>query len=351
MGLLRRGEFDRFGYFDHWWPETIADVWPAQGFPKGANPEILFDTDIMNCGGDFDSTAYPGKKDIVQETDEWYMAKDGRLATLKFWKKKSGTPEHISFEVTTPEKWKSYRERLLGTEPSRIDFERARTGLALARQRGKMGLFFNQFVVELLRATLGDEAFLSSLLEEPEWIKDFCQVYLDFYRRHYELLFKEVGLPDGMFIYEDMAYKNGLFCSPGALRELILPYHKALLDFFKSYKLPVVLHSCGDIRRAMPVILDAGWDCLQPMEAKAGVNVVELAKEYGKKITFMGNIDVTVLHTNDQAKIKEEIEIKIKGLKELKAAYFFHSDHSIPPNVTYDTYRFTLETFRKASKI
>lgn len=80
---------------------------------------------------------------------------------------------------------------------------------------------------------------------------------------------------------------------------MIFPYEKAFVSFLKDYGLPVILHSCGDVRKVIPLIIDAGFDCLQPMEAKAGCNVTEIAKTYGRKISYMGNINVVPLSTND----------------------------------------------------
>jgi len=349
--LFGRKPAERYGVYEHFWPETLRDYWPAEGYPKDANPELHFDYDIMNAGGWFDTSIWPGRDELLDETEEWRVARDGRGAALKYWKKKSGTPEHIGFEVTTPEAWKACRERLLGTDRSRINFDEARKGMALAREKGKFCVLGNLFVFELMRATLGDETFLPALLEEPEWVRDFCQVYLDFFIRHYTLLFAEAGVPDGMFIYEDLGYRNGPFCSPALTRELIMPYHRKLVDFFHSYGIPVLLHACGDIRKVMPVIIETGWDCLQPMEAKSGCDVVALAREYGDRISFMGNIDVTVLNRNDRNLVRAEVERKVRELKRLGASYFFHSDHSIPPDVRYETYKFALGVFRENARL
>jgi len=351
--LLQRKKTERYGVYESYWPETLGkDGWPKQGYPQNIAPEFHFNYDILNVGGWFDSSSFPGVNETVEETDEWRVSRDGRGATLKYWKKKSGTPEHIGFECTNPEVWKKkYRGPLLATDRSRLDFEGMRRGLALARETGKFSVCGNLFVFELMRATIGDENFLPALLLEPEWIRDFCQVHLDMFRRHYDLLFREMGKPDGMFIYEDFGYKNGPFCSPAVMRELILPYQKQLVGFFNDFGLPVILHSCGDIRKVVPVVVEAGYICLQPMEAKAGCDVVELAKEFRDKLAFMGNIDVTVLETNNKDKIREEVEGKTRALKKLGAAYVFHSDHSVPPSITYDSYKYALEVFRSNAKL
>lgn len=378
--LLKKEIPDRMGIYEHFWPETFS-YWVKEGYPikytykkpeqlrwdeesgrwikvekEGNYPEPVgaeeyFDYDIMGCGGWFDTSPFMGKCEIIEETEQWQIIKDGRGATLKYWKKKSGTPEHINFEVKTPDIWKKYREPLLETKKERLgDIEGIKKNLEQAKNKKKFSVFGNLFIFELMRATIGDVNFLPALLLQPEWIKDFCQVYLDFYIRHYEILFREAGLPDGFFLYEDFGYSKGLFCSPNILKELIFPYEKKLVSFFKDYNLPVILHSCGDVRKAVPLIIDVGFDCLQPMEAKAGFDVVKLAEEYGRKISYMGNINVVVLSTNDMKKVEQEVLGKIRKLKEMKIPYFFHSDHSIPPNVKFEIYKYAVKIFRENSQ-
>ncbi|GMV37475.1 MAG: hypothetical protein AMXMBFR61_19830 [Fimbriimonadales bacterium] len=346
--LLQHEIPERMGVYEHWWEETLRDVWPSQGYPEGATPEDVFQFDIENCGGWFNTEPFHGRIEVLEETDEWILRKDGRGASLRYWKGKSGTPEHVDFEVTDWETWKRYREPLLTLDPSRLgDIEDVRKRLAAAREKGRFTVYGQLYVFELLRATMGDQNFLPALLLEPDLIRDFCQVYLDHYRLHFDYLFREAGLPDGIFIYEDLGFSNGLFCSPATLRELILPFERALVEFLKDYGLPVILHSCGDVRKAVPIIIEAGYDCLQPMEAKAGCDVVELAREYGDRLAFMGNINVVELTTNDKARVEAEVLRKVRAMREMRVPYFFHSDHSIPPNIRYETYLFALELFRE----
>jgi len=345
--LFAREIPDRMGLYEHFWPETLRDYWPKDGYPEDAKPHEHFDFDIVAAGVGFNKAPDCNDEgDTIEETDEWKIVRNGYRARLKVWKEKSGTPEHIGFEITTPEKWKAYSEPLRTVDRARFDFEEAKKNLAEARESDRFVVFGNLYVFELMRATLGDVVMMESMLLEPDWIHDFCQTYLDLFRNHYAILFDEVGKPDGMFIYEDLGYSKGLWASPQMCRELILPYHKGLNDFFHDYGLPVMLHTCGGITDAMPIIVDAGYDMLQPMEAKAGCDVIRYAQEYRDKLAFMGNIDVTVWNTNDRKRIKAEIEPKLAAMKKLRAAYVFHSDHSVPPDITYDSYQYGLELFR-----
>ncbi|MFN4227490.1 MAG: uroporphyrinogen decarboxylase family protein [Candidatus Ratteibacteria bacterium] len=379
MLLIKKELPDRMGIYEHFWPETLSN-WVKEGYPtkkvykkqgetrwdentgryinvekegeyiEPVNPLDYFDYDIVGCGGWFDTSLFPGRREIIEETDQWQIIKDSRGAILKWWKNKSGTPEHIDFEIKTPEIWKKYREILFETKIERLgDINQIKKNLENAKEKKKFSVYGNVFVFELLRATIGDQNFLPALLVEPEWIKDFCNLYTDFYIRHYEILFREAGIPDGFFLYEDFGYSKGLFCSPQTLKEVILPYERKLISFFKDYGLPVILHTDGDIRKAIPLFIEIGIDCIQPMEAKAGLDVVELAKEYGRKISYMGNINAVVLGKNDLNKVEQEVLTKIKNLKELKIPYFFHSDHSVPPTVNFKTYSYAVKIFKENS--
>ncbi|MEI7904567.1 MAG: uroporphyrinogen decarboxylase family protein, partial [Candidatus Firestonebacteria bacterium] len=306
LAALRKKPEERYGCFEQFWKEVLReDCWGKKGYPVGISPEIYFDLDINLVGGWFETDSFIGVNEIIEQNSEWEITKSGSGQIMKRYKDKTGVPEHISFELTGPEIWnKKYREPLLSLDRRRLDFEGIRRYMALARQNKKCAVLCGSFIMEISRNKIGDENFLPATLLEPEWIKDFFRVYTDFCIRHWECLFKEVGKPDAMWVFDDMAYKNGPFMSPDSMRELILPYWKEYLDYFHSNGLPVFLHSCGDVRKCMPLIIEAGFDCLYPMEAKAGVDVIELAREYKDKIDLPFFIMTRADSIIDEDKIK-----------------------------------------------
>jgi uroporphyrinogen decarboxylase len=125
-------------------------------------------------------------------------------------------------------------------------------------------------------------------------------------------------------------------------REQIMPSHARLFSWFKNRGLPVIYHTDGDFRPLIPSMIEIGVDCFQPLEAKAGLDVRELKPQHGDQLAFMGNIDATVLLTNDLEKVEEEVLSKLSVAKE-GGGYIYHSDHSVPPGVTFETYRFVME--------
>ena len=76
------------------------------------------------------------------------------------------------------------------------------------------------------------------------------------------------------------------FASPKVFAELIFPYFAELVEFFHSYGVPVVLHSCGFTEPLLDLIVEAGFDGLNPMEAKAGCDVLKFAEKYGDRLVL-----------------------------------------------------------------
>jgi hypothetical protein len=73
---------------------------------------------------------------FFRETDEWEIYRNGAGASLKWWKTRAGTPEHIDFLMTTREIWeKEYREYLLELNRERLGFDACRGGLEKERLR------------------------------------------------------------------------------------------------------------------------------------------------------------------------------------------------------------------------
>lgn len=340
---------DRMGVFEHFWKETIPDYWTKEGYPAGVEPREYFDLDIRSVEGSWFSVApFHGQDETVEETDEWRVSKGPFGSTLKHWKHKSGTPEHIAYDCSSREVWeKTYKPRVTEFDPERVDIEKVRASYATLMSGDKFVVFSQLMHLEIMRAMLGDVVMLQSLLLAPAWIHDICSTYTRLFIQTYEYLFREVGLPDGAFMYEDLGFSNGPYMSEKTYREVLMPHHRELFGLFHDHGLPVLLHSCGDVRKLVPAMIDAGMNCLQPMEAKAGCNVLELADLYRGRISFMGNIDVTKLNTNDRDVIRAEIESKLRPLRERRVPYVFHSDHSIPPDIRFDSYQFALELFRE----
>jgi uroporphyrinogen decarboxylase len=307
-----------------------------------------FGFDMVGVGGWFDMMPLKGVSELIEETDEWSVRRNGAGAAFKYWKNKSGTPEHIDFRMTSRAVWeRDYRPHLLALDRTRIDIDGTRRNLEHRRKQGLWCSYGHLFIWENMRQSLGDFCLYQSLLLDPGWIHDYNRVYTDFYKAHYKVLFDEVGLPDGMWMYEDLGYNKGLFASPRVLAELIFPYFKEAVDFFHSYGLPVILHTCGSTAEALPLIVEAGFDGLNPMEVAAGNDIFRFAERYGDKLVFVGGFDKRIVETHDKPLIRRKVIEFMRGMKSRGARFVFASDHSISTNTDYEDFRYMVEVYRE----
>lgn len=376
--LLRGGSFDRVGLIEYLWDDTLAR-WVRQGYPtrrvykvagqerwraedgkwvdaeisgeyiEPVPPWLHFGFDMVGLGPWLDAMPLRGHDELIVETDEWEVRRNGAGASFKFWKHKMGTPEHMDFRMTSRAVWgRDYRPHLLELDPARLHLEDLCENMIEPATAGAWTFYGNIFVWELMRSSMGDITLYESLLLDPAWIHDYNQVYTDFFKRHFDAIFAQAGKPDGIWLYEDLGYKNGLFASPKVLEQLIFPYYREIVEYFHGYDLPVVLHSCGSQAQALPLIVEAGFDGLNPMERKARDNdPCAFADRYAGQLVFIGGLDVRILESNDRKLVSREVGHYIDAMKARGARLVFASDHSIPPTVQYDTYRCALDAYRE----
>ena len=379
-GLLRGRGGSRVGLNDGPWPDTLV-AWVGQGYPtrqvfkaqgemrwqedgrwveaeaEGEYEEPVpfwehFGCDMVSAGGWFEWMPLRGYNELLEGTEEWEIRRNGAGATTRTLRHKVGMVEHIDFRMTSREIWeRDYRSHLLELDPERYDAEAVRTTrkrLAELRKAGVWSSYLHQFVWQNLSQSLGEVVFFESLLTDPEWIRDMNRVYTDFYKIHYEYLFEHAGLPDGIVFCDDLGYKNGLFASPKVLGELIFPYYREMVDFFHGYDLPVLFHTCGGVAKALPLIVEAGFDALNPVERKAmGNDPFLFAEQYGDRLAFTGGMDIRVYETNDKETIRREVAYYLEGMKARGARLVFASDAGISSGVRYESYCHAVETYRE----
>lgn len=375
QALFNSEPAERVGLHDGPWGATI-EKWVTQGYPthkatrkvkktliedgKAIEREVEeeFDTpvcvhehfgfDMVGCGGWYDMMALRNVHEVIEETDEWQIARNGMGAALKQWKHKDGTPEHVDFRMTSREIWeRDYRPHVVGIDRTRIDVEGAARELERQTAAGKWTHYGTLFVWEHMRRSMGDLCMYESLAVDPGWIRDFNRVYTDHLIGHYRILIEEGGVPDGIWLYEDLGFKERLFCSPKMLSELIFPYYAEVVEFLHSYGMKVVLHSCGFTMDALPLIVEAGFDGLNPMEVAAGNDIFKVAEQYADDLVFVGGFDKRIIESHDKDLIRKEVTKFMEGMKERGARFLFGSDHSISTNTDYEDFQYTLEVYRE----
>jgi len=265
--MMERRDQDRIPRYESFWPETITR-WEGEGLVGGV--ETVYEKLESDCAYvAFCLLApFPGEERIVSENEETKVVRDGHGKLVRHWKHKSGTPEHLGFECETREIWEKTFKPALLKNWLQIDIPAAKERF----ERGQISLI--------------------AMAMEPEWIEDVAVTSTDVWLRNLDAAYAAGIHLDGLWTFGDMAFKSATMCSPAMYRELIWPQHKRLADWAHSHGMKLIFHSDGDVNGVMDLYIEAGFDCLQPLEAKASMDIRKLCPAYGDKLSFMGNIDV-----------------------------------------------------------
>ena len=345
---LMRGELpDRVGCFDAPWPETRAR-WHAEGLPAGVHANDFFEMDVRHLLRVDGSFGLPVT--VEEEGDDYRIVRTADGVLEKSWKG-TGAPLTLEFAVKTRDDWNRLRDRLVpsrdriawgyygdyGFEYVSGPFEKVKAACDACATNDTtylLAAFPDPF--ESFMGKLGDERMLMTMLTDPEWVAGMFDAHVTFCRGMTDLLMRHFRV-DGVFLGGDLAYRNGMLFSPKVYRELVMPRHVAMISHFKSHGLDVIFHCDGDCREAIGMLIEAGIDALQPLEVKAGLDVRELARIYGDRIAFVGNLDVRALGGDADA-VRAEVQSKVKAAVKGRIRYVAHSDHSVPDTVSFRNY-------------
>jgi uroporphyrinogen decarboxylase len=334
---LQHKEADRIPWSDFPWGTTEAR-WHREGLPEGVSSSEHFGFELWGAGGD---NSLQLETRVIEDTDEYVIATGPNGNTVRNWKNSTSTPELLDFTVTSREKWEELKPRLEWND-SRVDWEGVRKGLDWARERG---LFtYVSFGPGFTRTCdmVGPERVLMGMVEDPAWIHDMFMADARVCAAMAEELLSRGYDFDAGWIFDDLGFKHRGFFSPAMYRELLMPAHKLIIDVFRSRGKPMLLHSCGYNMEFVPQYIEVGFDCLQPLEVKAGNDLLALKRDYGDRLAFMGGIDVRAMADPDPAVIEREIAEKVPIAKQ-GGGYIFHSDHSVPDNVSFAQYTRVME--------
>ncbi len=347
--ILARQPVDRIGAYEGFWDDT-QKKWAEAGHVR---PDESLDDHFgldLRIGWCFNLVADLDFVDqIVEENEESKLVRSGNGAVLRWWKHHAGTPEHVDFLVKDRAGWEEHiRPHLV--DPAafrrRINFEAYRKAKAKCQRENLYFCWAGVNVFELMHPVCGHEYMLMGMALDPDWVKDMCTVYSQLTVNLMEILFAEEGLPDGLFFFEDMGLKGRPFMSPAMYKDILWPAHKRTFEYGHSKGLPIILHSCGYVEPLVPGLIEAGMDCLQAMEVKAGMDLVHLKAAYGDRIAFCGGLDIRALETNDLRQVEKELAAKLPAAM-AGSGYILHTDHSISSRVNYETYKFFLDRGRE----
>ncbi len=192
---------------------------------------------------------------------------------------------------------------------------------------------------------MGMENMMLKMFDDPEFVHKVARMTLRYNLAQLELLV-EAGL-DVLVVEDDIADKNFPLIAPEQFLEFVNPYNRKIVDAAHARGLKVVRHSDGNLWPLMDILLESGYDGLNPLEPQAGM-ALEKVKDYcGKRLCLLGNIDCIDLLPDGtpqqvDAAVAQAIEDAGKG-----GGLIICSSNSLHPGVDPDNCIAMFEATRK----
>jgi hypothetical protein len=195
------------------------------------------------------------------------------------------------------------------------------------------------------------EEWYISLHSRKEYIKEIFDRQSSLAVQNLEKIYAALGdkLTAVFVSGADFGTQTGLFISPETYRDLFLPYHDRINSWIHANtRWKSFIHSCGSVWKLIPHFIDAGFDCLNPVQTSAtDMDPESLKKTFGKKITFWGG-GVDTQHTlpfGTPGDVRAEVEARMKIFGK-DGGFVFSAVHNIQSGVPVENLLTLMETIR-----
>jgi len=319
----------------------LKEEWEAQG----ATPEELdfsaFRYRCAQCAYVPVNTGRLGGFEpyVVEETDEHLVSRDAYGRTMRLCKGSATLPLPLDHPVKSMDDWLAIKPWY---EFSEARFEEGWQEQALASLR-------SDHVVAVSipggfdepRQLMGEECLCLAFYDQPELVHDILHTIGDTAYRVLDRVSSSVQV-DALVVHEDMAGKSGPLIGPKLVTAFLRPYYRRVWDMLASRGARLFdQDSDGNMNAVIAAFLDAGVNCMHPMEPAAGMDIVKVRQEYGARLAFYGGIDKHVLRCS-KGEILAELEHKVPPLV-ASGGCVLALDHRIPNGTSLTNYRFYLD--------
>lgn len=141
-----------------------------------------------------------------------------------------------------------------------------------------------------MRDVMGYENALMGTMVEPEGFVALLERSVDYNLAVAARARREFGI-EIVSTTDDVATNQGMLIRPEIYFDVIGPSFKRVIQGYKALGLKVIKHCDGDCSAVIDFWIDAGIDCLDPIDPGAGFDMADFKARYGDRICLKGNVD------------------------------------------------------------
>lgn len=335
---------DRIPIYDNFWPETENLYRERLNLSQAILLEDYFGIDVIILAPD--ESPFLSKARTVQDNGYEKIIIDG-------WGRKRRIVEGGYFGETLESPVKSHADLdNLVFEPAN-DIRRFQDKFLNAEFLNERFACFAKTGGPFIRTSFlrEEEQWLIDMVSDPVFASELANRVTDFQIEvGLEALRRAACHDCGIWIFDDMGSNQGPVFSPETFREIFMPLYVRMVKRFKGAGARfVILHSDGNIIPFLEMLIEAGIDGINPVEPKAGMDLTELKKRFGSKLSFIGGMcNSFVLPSGKKSLVREKVAKIVNAGREGRVII---GAHSIGPDIPLENYRYYRELIQKTGMV
>jgi uroporphyrinogen decarboxylase len=335
----------------NFWRETI-DVWHEQGLPReithnysGAGTDDFFGMDPTYHGMVHVGLCPGFEAKVIEDRGDHEIVQQENGVQVLRKKFMSSIPHHVAHLLTDRQSWKAHYKPRLDPTTSQRHWPGLKKHADDLRAKGMVMAFSGGSLYGWLRDWMGMENLSLVVYDEPAFFEEMVTTVADCIVATLKQAIDAGVRADGCSLWEDMCYNAGPLLSPAHFKKYLVPHYRRITDLMHSAGVDVIWLDCdGNIEQLMPMWLDAGVNCMFPVEIGTwGADPIKYRRQYGKDLLVMGGFDKHIL-----AQSKEAVEREVRRLTPLveEGGFIGFCDHRVPPDVPLENYIHYIKTVR-----
>ncbi len=285
----------------------------------------------------------------LEETEEYTIKLDEDGWTRKYYKNRDLVQE-LQPVIREEEDWNRLKEKILFELEHFCGDEKLKEIYGKYREEHERGEFSIRFRASGFfwtpRELLGVEEHLLAFYEMPELLHEINRFVLETYLEYFDKIFS-ILQPEVILFEEDLSGANGPMISPAMFDEFVGDYYKELVPFLKKKGVKnVFVDTDGDFRQLILNFLKAGVDGFLPMDVNAGMDIVQVRKEF-PDVKFIGAFNKLAIAEGKEA-IDREFERLLPVIRQ--GGYIPGADHQIAPSTALENYRYYLKSLKEVMR-
>lgn len=270
--------------------------------------------------------------DGLHYTDEWGVG---------FKRNKEATGHAVAHPIKTPD---DIGKLVLPSTDDPYHF--AHLEQAVQEFKGKKAISFSTRAMFLWAVELcGMDNFLMMMFTEPEFVEEMLDKIVD---NQIELARNALKLgADFIVDTDDYAFNSGPLFSPDMFEDMIVPRLTKFTDAVHAAGGKLIKHTDGNVNKILPHIVSCGVDAYHSIDPMAHMDLENVKKLYGDKITLFGNVDCgNLLSFGTTEDVRQAVRncIKVAGKG---GGYIMASSNTIPASAKPENLQMMIDATRE----